>query len=64
MPTTRLAKGYQEPNGQVQIAVRIPLSVFNGLKRFAVKDGVSLAAKIRDYISLGVEVDNDIEGGA
>ena len=57
MPSTQNAKGYQEPHGQVQIAVRIPLALFAEMKRFAVKEKVSLAAKIRDYIQVGVEVD-------
>lgn len=58
---TRNAKGYEEPNGQVQIAVRIPKALFDEMKRFAIKDRVSIAVRIRDYIQVGVEVDRDMK---
>lgn len=57
---TKAAKGYEEPSGLVQIAVRIPKDVFERMKAFAIKDNVSIAAKIRDYIEVGVEVDHDM----
>lgn len=63
-PGTRNAKGYQEPNGNVQIAVRLPRATFEEMKRLAVKDGVSIAAKLRDYIEVGVQVDIDMEEDA
>ena len=58
---TQNAKGYQEEDGQVQIAVRLTKPLFEEMKRFALKEKVSLAAKIRDYIAVGVEVDRDME---
>lgn len=64
MPSTQNAKGYQDECGKVQIAVRIPPALFAEMKRFAVKEKVSLAAKIRDYIQVGVEVDHDMEDDA
>lgn len=64
MPSTQNAKGYQDENGQIQIAVRIPQALFAEMKRFALKENVSLAAKIRDYIEVGVQVDQDIEEDA
>ena len=64
MPTTQNAKGYQDEGGKVQIAVRIPPALFAEMKRFAVLENVSLSAKIRDYIQVGVEVDCEIEQDA
>lgn len=64
MPSTQDAKGYQDENGQIQIAVRIPQPLFIEMKRLAVKEKISLAAKIRDYIQVGVEVDRDMEDDA
>jgi hypothetical protein len=64
MPATRNARGYEEPNGQVQIAVRIPKALFDEMKSFAVKSNTSIAARIRDYIQVGVEVDRDMEEDA
>lgn len=62
--STKHAKGYQEPNGEVQIAVRIPRALFEEMKQFALKADTSIAARIRDYIQVGVDVDRDIEEDA
>lgn len=64
MPSTQNAKGYRDEGGKVQIAVRISPALFTELKRFAVKEKVSLATKIRDYIQVGIEVDCDMEEDA
>jgi uncharacterized protein YdhG (YjbR/CyaY superfamily) len=64
MPNTRDANGYEDTNGRILIGVRIPKELFQEVKRFAVKENMSIAAKLRDYIGVGVQVDQDIETDA
>lgn len=54
---TQNARGYRDEHGRVQIAVRLDPKSFEELKVQAVKDKMSIAQKIRDYIHLGLDAD-------
>jgi len=58
---TQDAQGYTDEHGRVQIAVRLSKAAFFELKRQAIKDKLSIAQKIRDYVEVGLDIDHKHE---
>lgn len=58
----RVARGFREPGGKIQIAVRVTQDVFHELRRQAVLQSRTLGALAESYVTCGVEVDRDWEG--
>lgn len=56
---TRNAKGYDASDGIKQIAVRMPRTIFDELRKRAVIENRSIQQKIMDYISVGLDVDRE-----
>jgi hypothetical protein len=54
MPTTKDASGYKRPNGEKQIAVRMPGEIFDQVQRKAVEANTSICAQMLNYIEQGV----------
>ena len=55
------AKGYKDKHDRVQIGVRLGKAAFFELKRQAIKDNLSIAQKIRDYIEICLDIDHQIQ---
>ena len=58
---TQGAIGHVTRQGSIQIAVRLDPKTFADLKTQAIKDKMSIAEKIRDYINVGLDIDIDID---
>jgi hypothetical protein len=58
---TQGAIGHVTRQGSIQIAVRLDPKTFADLKTQAIKDKISIAEKIRNYIEIGLDVDIDLD---
>lgn len=56
---TEFAWGYTTPNGDKQIAVRMPAGDYAELKARAVRERRSMNAVLLDYVQTGLAVDRD-----
>lgn len=58
---TQNVRGHLDSQGRLQIAVRLDSVTFDALKEQAIKDKMSIAEKIRDYINVGLSVDEELD---
>ncbi len=58
---TQNVRGHLDSQGRLQIAVRLDSVTFDALKEQAIKDKMSIAEKIRDYIDVGLGLDQDLD---
>lgn len=57
MVKTKNAMGFCTSKGKVKISVTLDASMFDRLRERACREGKSIAAKIREHVECGVEVD-------
>jgi hypothetical protein len=59
MPTTKMATGYKRPNGEIQVAVRIPKTTFDHLQKMAVEQNTSINKQMRSLLEAAVKASKD-----
>ena len=61
---TLAAIGFTTEKGRKQVCIHLDPLIFEELKMRAVKAGRSIRAQIRDYIEMGLSVDQDMDADA
>lgn len=59
MPSTKDATGYLHDSGQIQLAVRMPRPLFNGLQKIAVEENTSMNRKMQELIAAAVKASRE-----